>query len=331
MNLTPFHRQSLKSAAAAFAMSLVVFSASGSASQILSGYLNDDGEIVVVSLYENQGFLLDSSTENLVPLPPGDLTADPDPYTLLLHNDERNVTWGNPGTDTHLEGSFNTGVKLTDGDVSAVRGWYGFDPIQFRIFDTQPPKVTATFDVGGGLVLHGQVPELIKVAVESPRDEQDRRNRFNVQWFDDLSGLDGSLSLPFESDTYPVSEDFDLVAIYCQEDGNCREIEFETESECRPTFGDFNGDGQVSFADFLIIAFNFGKEVPDHRYGDADCDGEVDFADFLVNSSCFGACGTAGAQPVPEPRSDMIILMLAVGGVVIWRERDIACTTSAKY
>lgn len=232
MSLRPFQQRSLKSARSTLTFALVLFATSGDASQILSGYLNDNGEIVVVSLYGNLGIMLDSSTNNLVPLPPGDLSADPAPYTFLLHNDRRHVTWGSLGSNTHLEGSFNTGVQLTDGDVSAVTGWYGFDPTQFRIFDTQPPKVTATFDVGGGLVIHGQVPELTRVAIESPRGAN-HWDRFEVEWFNDLSGLDGSLPLPFESDTYPVSDDFDLVAIYCQEDGNCREIEFETVPEPR--------------------------------------------------------------------------------------------------
>ena len=311
MNLSPF--QSTIKSKWLSAVGVVCIETCCFASQVLSGHLNNAGEIVVVSLGANLGIQLQSDSQSLVPVPPGDLTADPSPYQFFLQNNQDSVSWGNIGFTTHLEGSFNTGVRLSDGDVSSVTGAYGDGlPLFFPVFETPPPEVTATFDVGGGLAIHGNVPDLTRVAVETERTQPKAGKLFDVEWFDDLPGLDGSLSLPFRSSIYPVSEDFNLVAIYCQEDGNCREIEFVTEFTCDPnTFGDFNSDGQVGFADFLIIAFNFGKEVPDHNYGDADCNGRVEFADFLVNSSCFG-CNTVGAQPVPEPSSAFLMLFVSL-------------------
>jgi len=53
--------------------------------------------------------------------------------------------------------------------------------------------------------------------------------------------------------------------------------------------GDANLDGEVGFADFLILSSNFGRQV-DVAFtdGDFDEDGEVGFADFLLLSSNFG-------------------------------------------
>lgn len=67
------------------------------------------------------------------------------------------------------------------------------------------------------------------------------------------------------------------------------------------TGGDINGDGAVSFPDFLILSSNFGTDASSHTEGDLDCDGTVAFADFLILSSNFGATG--GAAAVPEPNA----------------------------
>lgn len=54
-----------------------------------------------------------------------------------------------------------------------------------------------------------------------------------------------------------------------------------------PLEGDLNGDGQVNFADFLILAANFNQEATPEQ-GDLDRDGIVNFADFVVLSNNFG-------------------------------------------
>ena len=52
--------------------------------------------------------------------------------------------------------------------------------------------------------------------------------------------------------------------------------------------GDINDDGEVSFADFLILSAAFGSDVDPFTNGDVDGTGNVAFADFLVLSSNFG-------------------------------------------
>ena len=53
---------------------------------------------------------------------------------------------------------------------------------------------------------------------------------------------------------------------------------------------DFDGDGQVTFADFLTFAGKFGTRRGEERY-DARCDlngdGEIGFADFLIFADNF--------------------------------------------
>ncbi|MCR9294280.1 MAG: S8 family serine peptidase [bacterium] len=51
--------------------------------------------------------------------------------------------------------------------------------------------------------------------------------------------------------------------------------------------GDANLDGQVSFADFLILQNGFGG-VGDWKQGDFNLDGTVTFADFLILQNAFG-------------------------------------------
>jgi len=68
--------------------------------------------------------------------------------------------------------------------------------------------------------------------------------------------------------------------------------------------GDFDYDGAVAFADFLVLSTNFGLAGTNSN-GDADCNGTVGFADFLIMSSFFGS--QVGAQPVPEPTSASLI------------------------
>ena len=86
---------------------------------------------------------------------------------------------------------------------------------------------------------------------------------------------------------------------------------------CDPgTAGDINGDGDVSFADFLVLSSNFGNPAESHTEGDINCDGEVSFADFLVLSANFGNTSEIAAT-VPEPTS----CLLLASAVLLLRRR----------
>lgn len=80
--------------------------------------------------------------------------------------------------------------------------------------------------------------------------------------------------------------------------------------------GDANSDGEVSFADFLVLSENFG-EAGGWSEGDFDLNGVVEFADFLLLSNNFGRTSIAAAA-VPEPNG-LIVVCLGLLGLVTFR------------
>ena len=73
--------------------------------------------------------------------------------------------------------------------------------------------------------------------------------------------------------------------------------------------GDANGDGQVDFPDFVILANSFGKEGPfTFADGDFDEDGRVDFSDFVILANNFGRQrDSTPAATTPAQPSDLAI------------------------
>jgi hypothetical protein len=78
--------------------------------------------------------------------------------------------------------------------------------------------------------------------------------------------------------------------------------------------GDFDSDGDVDGADFVVWQTNFpaasGKTL---STGDADADGDVDGADFIVWQTNFPSPPVSVTSPVPEPAS----CILAFGSLLI--------------
>ena len=70
--------------------------------------------------------------------------------------------------------------------------------------------------------------------------------------------------------------------------------------------GDADGNGQVEFADFLVLSAHFAGEGA-YTQGDFDKDGLVQFSDFLILSQNFGQQGTVAAS-VPEPSGVLLLL-----------------------
>lgn len=97
--------------------------------------------------------------------------------------------------------------------------------------------------------------------------------------------------------------------------GGAGEIVFGglVEPTCNPNSGgDLDGNGTVEFADFLVLADNFGKTATDHTTGDIDCNGTVEFSDFLVLADNFGK-NVGGASAVPEPSGWLLGLFACLG------------------
>jgi len=78
--------------------------------------------------------------------------------------------------------------------------------------------------------------------------------------------------------------------------------------------GDFNEDGTIDTADFMILASNMHTSGLDIKYQDGDIDfsGRIDLADFVVFRKEFLKLGAGTAAAVPEPAS----LLLAICGLL---------------
>jgi hypothetical protein len=75
--------------------------------------------------------------------------------------------------------------------------------------------------------------------------------------------------------------------------------------------GDADGDGQVQFSDFAILADNFNMRGP-YTDGDFNKDGEIQFPDFLILAKNFGQSSAEPTAVVPEPSG----LLLSIFGLV---------------
>lgn len=87
--------------------------------------------------------------------------------------------------------------------------------------------------------------------------------------------------------------------------------------------GDVDGDGKVSFLDFLKLAGNFG-EKGNYTDGDFDCDGIVTFLDFLTLANNFGESGSPEVHllaAVPEPNGFGLAMTLIPVMLVATRRR----------
>lgn len=66
--------------------------------------------------------------------------------------------------------------------------------------------------------------------------------------------------------------------------------------------GDLDGNGEVAFADFLVLSANFGTGQPSYADGNIDLNDGISFEDFLVLAGNFGKA-PSGLSAVPEPTS----------------------------
>ena len=72
--------------------------------------------------------------------------------------------------------------------------------------------------------------------------------------------------------------------------------------------GDINLDGEVGFADFLILSSNFGQ-AGDREQGDLNGNGQIDFADFLLLSDNFGQVPQFASRAPQEPAVDVVLAL----------------------
>jgi hypothetical protein len=87
--------------------------------------------------------------------------------------------------------------------------------------------------------------------------------------------------------------------------------------------GDYNADGDVDTADYIVWRKTLGQAAVQGLGADGDTNGTIDEADYTVWRSNFGATAAGAAavdasgatgSAVPEPGT----LMLAYAGLAIW-------------
>lgn len=88
--------------------------------------------------------------------------------------------------------------------------------------------------------------------------------------------------------------------------------------------GDFNGDSQVTLADYHAWQATFGESVPPGTAADGNHDGAVNLADYTLWRTHY-ATSTAAIKtsPVPEPSS--MVLLAVVVGLVVTRQMSSSC------
>ncbi len=191
--------------------------------------------------------------------------------------------------------SISRGEKL--GDDEFATGLVGGGSGTYRVYATWP----FTTNVGGGLTEY----EVI-AGEETFTVEIDQNNRGH-DWvpLGDIVYEEGLIEV------FQIASEESFVSM------RAAGVMFELQPEvaaCEPNMGDFDGNGRVEFADFLILSTNFGNagEVPE---GDTDCNGQIEFADFLVLSANFGADTNAVAVPEPETATVLMVCLLAFAAI----------------
>lgn len=218
---------------------------------------------------------------------------------------------GNPYSDLHLEGGiyerlFHLGIDrfrvkklfLDDAQISE----FSFDEVTRETTEiTDLSMVNMTF--------LGDAPESVstllshsfldRVTVDEGLLEQYRDD------FDSFAALDDNILTivrPLDCNVNGLVEFTDL---NCVENAMARDA---TLSELNLLRGDLDGDREVGFADFLILARGFGAPSATYLEGNLDLVGTVEFSDFLIMAANFGSQASsmdrllsASAEPIPEP------------------------------
>ena len=73
--------------------------------------------------------------------------------------------------------------------------------------------------------------------------------------------------------------------------------------------GDLDGDGEVAFADFVVLAGNYGQDLPSYTDGNIDLQDGVGFEDFVILATNFGKT-PSGLAAVPEPHGLAVVMGL---------------------
>jgi hypothetical protein len=175
---------------------------------------------------------------------------------------------------------------------------------------TQGVKEFSTIQSDGGVL--GPMFQIIERTYEA-RGGQDP----NLPGGADVTGPNGRADIRLQ-----VDEAGELY-ILSKSDGMIRAIVGTTATVA----GDYNQDGQVDAADYVVWRKTLGETVPVFSGADGNGNGTIDQADYDFWRLRFGqplvrgTGATAGGAPVPEPSTALLIAALLVMTDTTWRFR----------
>jgi hypothetical protein len=91
--------------------------------------------------------------------------------------------------------------------------------------------------------------------------------------------------------------------------------------------GDFNLDGSVDSADYVVWRKNLGQSSATFVQGDATYNGSIGMDDYAIWQANFGfvrqplAAASAATAAVPEPTSWVMFCMALLSTPLTWRKR----------
>ena len=235
-------------------------------------------------------------------------------------------------SDLHLEGGiyevfYHLGIDRFD-----IKRLY-LDEAQISVFSyeevvRETTEITDLSMVGTTFI--GDAPETINDILSAAFLDNVTvdRNLFELYEsdFNSFAALDGNdLTIIDEVDAdCNLSGGLDFSDLACIETIEQRDAVL-SELNLRP--GDLDGNGTVVFADFIILAKNFGFTSGTYLQGNLNLEDGIGFTDFLILAENFGthrsnthnaASRMATAEPVPEPQA-VGFLGLAAAVVVLSR------------
>lgn len=111
------------------------------------------------------------------------------------------------------------------------------------------------------------------------------------------------------------SDDLSCISSTIDRDHTLRELNLP--------IGDLDGDGSVSFPDFLILSANFGNASGNYSDGNLDLEDGISFPDFLILSDAFGTSTAVTAVPEPNCIGLFAILVVSLCRNIASRPRPI--------
>ena len=251
-------------------------------------------------------------------------------------------TGGNPGASADFRSSLflqstSDIANPTTFNVEATEASFNQ---RLGIEDQTPVRIeTGMFEIEGSL--HTDTNQLshffagVDVSNLTPGDTAIVRGIYSIGLLDDLNAetIDDQLNAFIPASLLEVpylltSVDVSPVFGDCSDDGilSSADLVCITTTEQRDTVlnalntlpGDFDGDGEVAFSDFLTLARNFGELTATYAEGNVDLVGGVTFLDFLELAANFGKSPEQAAA-VPEPCGRSLIWVCGLS--LVWFHR----------